>query len=149
MPTHREERVLPYTPQQMFDLVADIGRYPDFLPWCTSATILREEGDDLIAELTIGYKFIHERFISRVTLNKKSKDIHVGYISGPLKVLRNEWQFRPDGKKKCRVHFYVHFEFANPLLSVMMNMFFDVAFRQMVSSFEKRAAQIYGLPKAR
>ena len=149
MPTHTEQRILPYTPQQMFDLVADIEQYPEFLPWCSDARIIRRKDDHILAELTIGYKMIRERFVSNVTLEPKEKKIHVSYVSGPLKVLKNEWTFSPEGKKKCRVDFYVHFEFSNPILSAMMNMFFNVAFVQMVSSFEKRAAAIYGLPKAK
>lgn len=144
MPTHNETRILPYTAQQMFDLVADIERYPEFLPWCTSCRIIRNEGATLVAELTIGYKLIRERFVSRVHLDTENKIIKVSYISGPLKALRNEWRFSALKKKQCNVDFFVHFEFANPLLAGLMNMFFDVAFRQMVSAFEKRAAEIYG-----
>jgi coenzyme Q-binding protein COQ10 len=143
MPSHQETKILPYTPQQMFDLVADIESYPQFLPWCTSARIIRREGDMVIAELKIGYKMFSERFVSNVTLDKENKKIQVSYVSGPLKTLRNEWGFASDGKKKCRINFFVHFEFSNPLLAAMMNMFFDVAFVKMVGSFEKRAAEIY------
>lgn len=152
MPTHNESRILPYTAQQMFDLVADIKSYPEFLPWCNKARIIRherssEQGDEpdmMIAELVIGYKLIRERYTSRVILDHKNKTIQVSYISGPLKALRNEWRFTPDKKKSCKVDFFVQFEFSNPFLTGLMNMFFDVAFRQMVSAFEKRAADIYG-----
>lgn len=144
MPKHTEERHLPYSADQMFDLVADIAHYPEFLPWCSQARIIRREGDMVLAELTIGYKMIREKFTSRVTLNRDIRTIKVEYVSGPLKALCNEWKFIPEGKKKCKVDFFVHFEFSNPLLAAMMNVFFDVAFRQMVSSFEKRAAELYG-----
>ncbi len=144
MPTHSEQRILPYTPTQMFELVGDIARYPEFLPWCSSARIIRQEKEFILAELTIGYKMIRERFVSRVELDHKEKIIHVSYVSGPLKALRNEWKFSPEEKKKCMIDFFVHFEFSNPLLSTMMNMFFDIAFRRMVSAFEKRAADLYG-----
>lgn len=144
MPTHTEQRILPYTPQQMFDLVGDIAKYPEFLPWCSSARIIRQEKEFILAELTIGYKMIRERFVSRVHLDHKDKIIDVTYVSGPLKALRNEWKFSPEGKKKCKIDFFVHFEFSNPLLATMMNMFFDIAFRRMVAAFEKRAADIYG-----
>ena len=147
MPTHSETKILPYTPDQMFALVGDVARYPQFLPWCTGARIIKREEDMIIAELTIGYKMISEKFVSRVHLDHENKSIHVGYISGPLKYLRNEWQFEKMPKKKCRVNFFVHFEFSNPILSTIMNMFFDVAFRQMVQSFEQRAAEIYGPPQ--
>lgn len=146
MPSHREQKILPYTAIQLFDLVADITRYPEFLPWCSSARIMRHEGDHVVAELTIGYKMIREKFISRVYLDRENKAINVQYISGPLRNLRNEWQFHDIAKKKkqARVDFFVHFEFSNPILAAMMNVFFDVAFRRMVSAFEQRAAEIYG-----
>lgn len=143
MPAHKETRILPYTPLQMFDLVADIERYPEFLPWCSSARMIRNEGETLVAELTIGYKMIRERFVSRVKLDRKNKTIQVSYISGPLKSLQNEWTFSSAPKKSCKIDFFVHFEFSNPLLAGLMNVFFDVAFRQMVGAFEKRAAEIY------
>lgn len=143
MPTHNETRVLPYTSQQMFDLVADVRHYPEFLPWCSKVRIIREDEGMMIAELTIGYKMIRERFTSRVFLHRAEKEIRVEYISGPLKALRNEWRFSPAPKKSCKVDFFVHFEFSNPFLAGLMNMFFDVAFRQMVSAFEKRAQEIY------
>ncbi len=143
MPSHRETKILPYTSQQMFDLVADIESYPQFLPWCHSARIIRREDGKVIAELKIGYKMFSERFVSNVLLDRENKKIQVAYVSGPLKTLRNEWTFSSEGKKKCRIDFFVHFEFANPLLAGLMNMFFDVAFVKMVSSFQKRAAEIY------
>ena len=143
MPTHTETRELPYTSDQMFDLVSDIARYPEFLPWCNSTRIIRKEGDMVLAELTIGYKMFREKFTSRVYLDKENKTINVSYVSGPLKHLSNEWKFHKLPKKHCRIEFFVRFEFSNPILSGLMNMFFDVAFRQMVSAFEKRAAEIY------
>lgn len=143
MPTHTETKILPYTPDQMFDLVSDIARYPEFLPWCVAARIIQKEKEFIVAELTIGYKMISERFVSRVHLDHEAKTIYVNYISGPLKYLRNEWQFEKLPKKKCRVNFFVHFEFSSTILATMMNMFFDVAFRRMVQSFEQRAADIY------
>src|SRR5690606_19595625 len=145
MPTHSENRVLPYTPDQMFHLVADIGRYPAVLPWSSSARIIRDEGNFVRSELAIGYTMIRERFVSRVFLDKQKRVIRVEYVSGPLKALQNEWQFNAMPKNKCQVNFFVHFEFSNPLMAAMMNMFFDVAFRRMVSAFEARAKELYGL----
>lgn len=149
MPSHREQRILPYTADQLFLLVADIAKYPEFLPWCSSARIIRHEGEHVIAELVIGYKMIRERFVSRVTLDRAKHAINVQYISGPLRNLRNEWQFHTLPKKnkqpQTRVDFYVHFEFSNPILATMMNMFFDVAFRTMVTALEQRAAVLYGI----
>lgn len=145
MPTHSETKLLPHTSHEMFTLVSDVARYPEFLPWCSGARILSENDETIIAELSIGYKMISEKFVSRVHLDPESKTIHVNYISGPLKYLRNEWRFRDMPENSCRVDFFVHFEFSNPILSKMMNMFFDVAFRRMVQSFENRAEEIYGL----
>lgn len=144
MPTHSENRILPYTPEQMFDLVADIEKYPEFLPWCSRARIIQREADGVLAELTIGYKMIRERFVSRVYLDRRKKIIRVEYVSGPLRSLQNEWQFSASPKNKCQVNFFVHFEFSSRLLSKMMDMFFDVAFRRMVSAFEARAKELYG-----
>ncbi len=143
MPTHRETRTLPYTATQMYALVADIESYPQFLPWCRSARILKSDGAEMLAELTIGYKMIRESFTSRVLLDEKNKAISVQYISGPLKSLRNEWRFEDVGTAKCRIDFFVQFEFTSRLLSHLMDMFFDVAFRRMVEAFEKRASETY------
>lgn len=146
MPTHAEQKILPYTADQMFDLVADVAKYPEFLPWCSGARIISRDERGMVAELTIGYKVIRERFVSRVFLDRDNRIIRVEYVSGPLRSLQNEWRFSDKSKKQCQVDFYVHFEFTSRLLSKMMDMFFDVAFRRMVTAFEERAIQIYRLP---
>lgn len=143
MPEHRETKILPYTPQQMYALVADVARYPEFLPWCTGARIIRQEPGFMLAELTIGYKMIREKFVSRVTLDDEQLAIHVSYVSGPLQMLHNEWYFTDTADGQCKIDFFVNFEFSSRILSSLMEMFFDVAFRRMVDAFEKRAGDVY------
>ena len=142
MPRHQEKRILPYTPQQMFDLVAGVEHYPEFLPWCRGARIKERKGNTITADLIIGYKVFQEKFTSVVTLDRPSK-ISVEYVSGPLSRLANEWEFRASGKG-CEVSFHVDFDFHSPFLSSVMEIFFDKALSKMVAAFEARAAQIYG-----
>ena len=142
MPRHSERRPLPYRPDQMFDLVAAVELYPDFLPWCKAARI-RERRDDLIvADLVIGFKGITERFTSRVTLDRSVPMIDVSYEDGPFKYLENKWIFEktPDG---CIIDFYVDFEFRSRLLQGLMGLVFTEAVRKMVHAFETRADALY------
>jgi coenzyme Q-binding protein COQ10 len=143
MPHHAETRYLPWTPEQVFDLVADIERYPQFLPWIQALRITRREGDVVTADMVVGFKMVRERFTSRVELARPQK-IHVDYVSGPLKYLKNDWHFRsgPDGG--CLVDFSVDFEFKNRMFERLAGMFFHEALRRMVGAFETRAAQVYG-----
>jgi len=142
VPTHTEKRVLPYTPEQMFALVADVERYPEFLPWCVGARI-RERGPTLIvADLIIGFRLIRERFTSRVALSPPS-GIDVAYTDGPFRYLNNHWGFDPV-PGGCRVDFFVDFEFKSRLLQKMIEMLFGEAVRRMVAAFETRAKQLYG-----
>jgi coenzyme Q-binding protein COQ10 len=142
MPTHLEKRVLPYTPEQMFDLVADVERYPEFLPWCLGARIRKREGNVLHADLIIGFKMIRERYTSRVTLDRPRR-IDVHYVQGPLKYLDNHWVFapHPDGTE---IDFFVDFEFRTRLLDKLIGTLFNEAFRRMVGAFEARAQVLYG-----
>jgi coenzyme Q-binding protein COQ10 len=142
MPHHAEKRVLPYTPCQMFDLVADIDTYPQFLPWCLAAHIRQRQNNVLHADLVIGYKMLREKFGSRVTLDYQNMEIRVEYLSGPMRYLKNVWRFLPhqDG---CLIDFDVDFEFRSVLLQRMMGLFFHEAVKRMVQAFEKRAASIY------
>ncbi len=146
MPRHVETRVLPYTPEQVFDLVADIGRYPEFLPWIQAMRITSNDGHKVVADMVVGFKMVRERFTSRVTLDRPLT-IHVDYIAGPLKYLRNDWRFEaaPGG---TLVHFAVDFEFASRLFERLAGMFFSEAFRRMVASFEARAAVLYSASSA-
>ncbi len=148
MPTHAEKRKLPYSAGQLFDLVADVRAYPEFLPWCLEATIVKEEGPDLFyADLRVGYKFIREKYASRVTLDREARHIHVEYLSGPMKHLSNHWHFIEEEDGGCTVDFFVTFEFKNPLLQRLILIFFNEVVKKMVGAFEKRAAQLYDEPK--
>lgn len=147
MPTHAERRVLPYTPEQLYTLVAEVEHYPEFLPWCVAARI-RERKEDLItADLVIGFRMIRERFTSKVALDPDGRKIHVTYAEGPFKYLNNHWRFEdhPDG---CVIDFYVDFEFKSKLLQKMIEALFHEAVRRMVAAFETRADDLYG-PKPR
>lgn len=153
MTKHYEKRVLPYTKEQLFDLVADIDAYQDFLPWCLASRITKPGETKVEAELVIGFSMFRERFVSRVTLERPYR-IHVEYLEGPMKYLSNEWVFRDHTKKgHCEIEFYVEFEFRNPMLQKLVGAFFSEAFRRMVAAFEKRASDIYGpattLPRGR
>jgi coenzyme Q-binding protein COQ10 len=143
MPHHSEKRILPYTPQQLFDLIADVGRYPEFLPWCKAARVLHRDDRGLTADLVIGYRIFTEKFRSQVLFDRPNK-IEVRYLSGPMSHLRNQWEFKPKGKGKCELSFEVDFDFRSSLLGAAMEMFFDKAIMKMVASFESRAAELYG-----
>ncbi len=145
MPQHHETRILPYSAAQMFDLVADIEHYPDFLPWCKDARILSRKTDVVLADLVIGYKLFQEKFTSEVILKRPSAII-VHYRSGPLSHLSNAWEFKNvvGRKKACELSFCVDFDFHSPLLRVAMSLFFDKALSKMVEAFETRAKALYG-----
>ncbi len=144
MPTHTEQRVLPYTPEQLFALVADIERYPEFLPWCVAARIRERSTDFISADLVIGFKLFRERFTSNVKLDPPGR-IDVTYAEGPFRYLNNHWIFErvPGG---CRIDFFVDFEFKSRLLQKAIELLFGEAVRRMVAAFEARARQLYGKP---
>jgi len=147
MSSHSETRVLPFTPAQMYGLVADIERYPEFLPWTAAARIRNTEdkGDHqiILAELVISFKVFRERFGSRVTLWPQAMRIDTAYIDGPFKHLNSTWTFAPD-PGGCQVHFEVDFEFRNRLLQGAAGLFFNEAMQRVVRAFERRAAALYG-----
>lgn len=143
MPTHAEKRVVPYTPEQMFDLVAGIERYPEFLPWCLAARVRSREGNTVVADLVIGFKMIRERYTSRVTLERPRR-IDVEYLEGPLKRLTNHWVFEPHEGGGSRVDFFVDFEFRSRVLQALIGKLFYEALRRLVSAFEARARKLYG-----
>ena len=143
MPTHAEKRVLPHAPELMFDLVADVERYPEFLPWCVGTRIKERHGDNIVADMAVGYKVFREKFTSRVHLNRPLR-IDVEYFDGPFKYLNNHWIFESYGSGQCRIDFFVDFEFHSRLMQKMIVVVFNEAVRRMVSSFEKRARQLYG-----
>ncbi len=141
---HIEQRHLPYTPEQMFDLVADVARYHEFAPWCIASRINKVESENVFyADLIVGYKMFRERFTSKVVLDRSSR-IHIEYLKGPLKNLKNNWEFirQPDGT--CIIDFSVEFEFSNVALQALANMFFNEVVKRMVSAFEERAKILYG-----
>ncbi len=142
MATHAERRALPYTQEQMYALVADVERYPEFLPWCRAARITRRDGDVLYADLVIGFKVFRERFTSKVTLSPPDS-VHVEYIKGPMRHLNNHWRFEPHDKG-CIIDFYVDFEFRSALLQAAIGLLFNEAVRRMVAAFEARARVLYG-----
>ena len=146
MPTHAEQRLLPYTPEQMYALVADIERYPEFLPWCVAARIRERRADFINADLVIGFRMIRERFTSHVKLDPPGR-IDVTYAEGPFRHLDNHWLFEraPGG---CRVDFFVDFEFKSRLLQKVIVVLFGEAVKRMVAAFEGRAQQLYGKPAA-
>jgi coenzyme Q-binding protein COQ10 len=143
MPTHAEKRLLPYSPEEMFDLVADVEKYPQFLPWCVATRVTKSEGDEIMAEMVIGYKMFRERFTSRVKLDSPGR-IDVAYFEGPFKYLNNHWIFRPMEEGKCEIDFFVDFEFRSLLLQRMIGLVFNEAVRIMVRAFAKRAEAVYG-----
>ena len=142
MPTHAEKRVLRYTPEQMFDLVADVRRYPEFLPWCVGARIISRTEKEVVADLTIGFKMFRESFRSQVTLDRPER-IQVRYLNGPFRYLNNQWRFlpHPDG---VEVRFFVDFEFRSRMLQMVIGTVFEQAVRLMVGAFERRAMNLYG-----
>ncbi len=142
MPTHAEKRDLPYTPEQMFALVADVDKYPDFLPWCLSSRITKREGDVFYADLIIGYKMVREKFTSKVILERPGA-IRVEYLKGPLKYLSNKWIFIPRADGGCTIDFYVDFEFRNAFFQGLMGVFFNEVVKRMVTAFEERAKKLY------
>lgn len=142
MPTHAEKRHLPYTPEQLFDVVAHVEKYPEFLPWCLSSRITGREGNVFYADLVIGYKLIREKFGSKVTLEAPDH-IHVEYLKGPMKHLSNHWRFIREADGSCTIDFYVDFEFKNPVLHSLISVFFNEAVRRMVAAFETRARDLY------
>ncbi len=143
MTTHAEKRTLPYSCEQLFDLVAGVEKYPEFLPWCKASRITKRDGKVFYADLIIGYKMVQEKFSSRVTLDRP-KHIHVEYLSGPMKYLSNHWRFIDNNDGTTTIDFFVEFEFKNPLLRRLMGVFFNEIVRRMVSAFEGRAKALYG-----
>ena len=152
MPSFRSARMVRHSPEQMFDLVADSDRYPEFLPFCASMKS-RPRGQDangnpiVLAEMEVGYKAIRERFVTRNTLDRKAMRIIVDYVEGPFSRLRNVWNFLPEGEG-CKVDFFIEYEFKSRLLAVLMGSVFDAVFRTFASAFETRADKVYGKPPA-
>lgn len=143
MPKHVETRRLPYRPEQIFDLVADIARYPEFLPWVAAARVRSQSASEITADLVIGFGGIKERFTSRV-VKQRPERLSIDYIDGPLKFLRNDWTFTPDDTGGCCVGFRVEFAFRSRIFEAVAGQVFDRALRHMIAAFEARAVHLYG-----
>ena len=143
MPRHTETRSIEYTPEQMFDLVADVKRYQEFLPWVAATRIRSDSETMMVADLVVGFRSLKETFTSRVTKDRPHR-IAVDYIEGPLKFLHNEWKFRPDGKGGSEIDFCVDFAFRSRIFESLAGQMFDRALRRMIGAFEERAHQLYG-----
>jgi coenzyme Q-binding protein COQ10 len=152
MPVFRTTRPVAHSPADMFDLVADVETYPQFLPLCTGLKIRKRgvtpEGlEQLIADMEVGYKAIREKFTSRVTLDRPNLAILVEYIDGPFSRMENRWTFAPGAAGQagtCAVGFYIDYAFRNRMLGLLMGSMFDAAFRRFTAAFEKRADAVYG-----
>lgn len=144
MPTHAERKVVPYTPEQLFDLVADVGSYPQFLPWCVGSRVRSRTATHLVSDLTIGFGPFRETFTSRVTLDR-AKRVTVKYENGPFRYLNNQWDFLPH-QGGTEVAFFVEFEFRSRILQAAIGVVFNEAVRRMVNAFRKRARDVYGPP---
>ncbi|HTG64043.1 MAG TPA: type II toxin-antitoxin system RatA family toxin [Sphingomicrobium sp.] len=147
MPRHSETKHLPYTPEQLFDLVADVGRYDEFLPWVTAVRIRSSSETETVADLVVGFNAFKERFTSRVT-KERPGHICVDYIEGPLKYLKNEWRFDPAPDGGTNVYFSVDFAFKSRLFESLAGAMFDRALRRMTGAFEQRAAALYGISRS-
>jgi len=143
MPIHKEKKVLPYTPAQLYGLVLDIERYPEFLPWCMGARIKQRREGLIVADLVIGFRMFRERFTSRVKPDDAGRRIDVTYAEGPFKYLENHWVFH-DHPEGCLIDFYVDFEFRSKLLQKLIESLFHEAVHRMVGAFEIRAQELYG-----
>ena len=142
MPHHFEKRIVPYTPEQMYALVSDIARYPEFLPWCQGAELREISENSVTADLYVGTNGFQDKFTSHVTLDK-NKAIKVSYGGGALSHLSNEWVFMPAAANACEISFRVDFAMKSRVLGLLMDSFFDLAFKKMVLSFENRAKELY------
>ncbi|AIK96404.1 type II toxin-antitoxin system RatA family toxin [Candidatus Odyssella acanthamoebae] len=142
MPTHAEKKILPYTPEQLFDLIADVAHYPEFLPWVDSANTYDHHDDSFTADVMIGYKIFTYPYKCRVHLVPKER-IDIEYLTGPFHYLNNHWILKPLTEKLTEIDFYIDFEFNNPMLQSLLTPVFSEAVKRMIHAFEKRAAAIY------
>jgi len=148
MPQFSTRRRVNHSAAEMFDLVADVERYPEFVPLCRSLKVRKRiaepEGVEVIvANMTVAYKFIEETFASRVTLDRPNLHILVEYLEGPFSMLENRWTFHPTGAQSCTIEFFIAYEFRSRALGLMMGAMFDAAFRRFAIAFERRADRIY------
>jgi coenzyme Q-binding protein COQ10 len=148
MPKFTDQRRVNHSADQMFDLVADVERYPEFVPLCQRLKVVQrirnaDGTETVIADMTAAYKMIHETFTSRVTLDRANRKILVEYLRGPFSRLQNRWTFEPDDAQRCTVVFFISYEFKSRMLALLMGSMFDMAFQRFAAAFEKRADTIY------
>ena len=149
MPSFSTRRRVKHAATDMFALVADVEKYPEFVPLCSALKVRsrtpRDEGVEvLVADMTVAYKLVRETFTSRVTLDRPRLAILVEYLNGPFSRLQNRWTFRPAGEAACDVEFFIDYEFKSRVLAMLMGAMFDAAFRKFATAFERRADKIYG-----
>jgi coenzyme Q-binding protein COQ10 len=150
MPQFSTKRHVRHSASDMFDLVADVERYPDFVPLCRSLHVrqrstVAEGREVIVADMTVAYRFIYENFTSRVTLDRSSVQILVEYLEGPFRKMNNRWRFHPAGEDACEIEFFISYEFRSRTLGLLMGAMFDAAFRRFSAAFERRADQVYGV----
>ena len=144
MPRHTEKKHLPYSPEQLFDLVADVSRYDEFLPWVVAVRVRSSSATETVADLVVGFNAFKERFTSRVVKERPNK-ILVDYVEGPLKYLHNEWRFEPTADGGTNLCFSVDFAFRSRIFEALAGQMFDRALRRMTRAFEERAVALYGI----
>jgi coenzyme Q-binding protein COQ10 len=149
MPQFSTKRHVQHSASDMFELVADVERYPQFVPLCRSLRVRKRSDDSegrevIVADMTVAYKLIYETFTSRVTLDRPKLEILVEYLEGPFRKMNNRWRFHPAGRNGCDVEFFISYEFRSRTLGLLMGAVFDAAFRRFSAAFERRADQIYG-----
>jgi coenzyme Q-binding protein COQ10 len=150
MPQFTNRRRVRHSADQMFDLVADVERYPQFVPLCKDLKIrqrtAKPDGTEvIIADMTVSFKLVREAFTSRVTLDRKGQKILVEYLQGPFSKLVNRWTFTPKGDDASEIEFFIDYEFKSRMLAMLMGAMFDTAFQRFAAAFEKRADQVYGI----
>ena len=149
MPQFSTRRRVRHSADDMFDLVADVEHYSEFVPLCRSLRLRQRTTDGegrevIVADMTVAYKLIHETFTSRVTLDRKKLEILVEYLEGPFRKMNNRWSFLPGGEGACDVEFFIAYEFRSRTLGLLMGAMFETAFRRFSAAFERRADQVYG-----
>jgi coenzyme Q-binding protein COQ10 len=154
MPRFSNKRRVQHRAQQMFDLVADVERYPEFVPLCQSLKVRQRmpkpDGTEVVvADMTVSFKLVKETFTSQVTLDRPNMKILVEYLRGPFSTLENRWTFEPKGEEACDVGFFITYEFKSRMLAMLMGSMFDTAFSRFAAAFEKRADQVYGKRSSR
>lgn len=150
MPSFSTRRRVKHAATDMFDLVADVETYPEFVPLCSALKVRsrtpKEDGVEvLVADMTVAYKMVRETFTSRVTLDRPNLTVLVEYLNGPFSRLQNRWTFRPAGEAACDIEFFIDYEFKSRVLAMLMGAMFDTAFRKFATAFEQRADKIYGI----